>query len=165
MTRAELREAAEEEWLRERLGQDVRQLVLRLDLVEMNVTVLYRLMRAVYPEVDVTGPVTAADHVVGPLDAPGVVLTDWCRAAHGCQQLRAQASKVNHLGRRRRHRHILRFRRRERGCRLALGAPSYRRAVEQRHRPSRGARRLPVRVREAREGVDTWLAPLVRKPE
>lgn len=45
MTRAELREAAEEEWLRERLGQDVRQLVLRLDLVEMNVTFLYRLMR------------------------------------------------------------------------------------------------------------------------
>ena len=73
MTRAELREAAKEEWLRERLGQDVRQLVLRLDLVEMNVTFLYRLMRAVYPEVDVTGPVTAADHVVGPLDAPGVL--------------------------------------------------------------------------------------------
>ena len=45
MTRAELGEAAAEEWLRERLGHDVRQPVLRLDLVEMDVALLYRLVR------------------------------------------------------------------------------------------------------------------------
>ena len=75
---------------------------------------------------------------VGPFDAPGVVLADWCRAAHWCQQHRAQAAKVDHLGRRRRQPHILRLCRRERRGQLALGAPRYRRAVEQRHHLHRG---------------------------
>ena len=87
MTRTELGEAAAEEWRPPASP--------RLDLVEMNVAFLYRLMCAVYLEVDVTGPVTATNHVVGPLDAPGVVLTNRCRA--GCQQLSAQASKVNQI--------------------------------------------------------------------
>ena len=58
----------------ESLGQDVRHLSRGRDLDEPHLTILDDLVGEVLPDVDVLGTFPAADDVVTPLDARGVVL-------------------------------------------------------------------------------------------
>ena len=174
MTRAEPGEAAAAERRRERPGQDARQLVRRVALVEMEVAFLYRLTRAVYPEVDATGPVTAPVtrlvHSMHRVDRGSTArIADPSRSAWGGAWEPAAPRTGGGGGSpwppTPTPPHAPLPPSRARGRRPALGAPRCRRAAEERRRPGRGAGRLAVRVREARGGADAWLAPLARKPE
>ncbi len=79
------------EWAQlERLGEEVSQLVFRRDLVQpyVPVTVLDYLMSKVLADVNLLCPLPAAEDVIQPFDAGGVVL----------QHLRVVLLRESHVG-------------------------------------------------------------------
>jgi hypothetical protein len=77
----------------ERLGQDVRQLVGRIDAAadQLHLAILDHFAGEVLPNVDMLGALTSTDDVVPPLDARSVVLVHRSRArlgeAHGLEKV------------------------------------------------------------------------------
>ena len=110
----------------ERLGQDIRQLVDRVDANQLHLASLDHFVGEVLPNVDVLGALTSTDDVVSPLDARSVVLVHRSRArlgkAHGLEKV----AKVQDLRSLRRGGVVFCLSRRQRRGLLLLRAPRYR---------------------------------------
>ena len=61
---------------RQRLGEDVGQLVIRRDPDETHVSVLDHFISDVLADVNVLGTLTSADYVISPFDACCIVFVD-----------------------------------------------------------------------------------------
>ena len=107
----------------ERLGQDVRKLVGRVDADQLHLAILDHFVGEVLPNVDVLSALTPTDDVVSPLDARSVVLVhrSWSLLgeAHGLEKV----AKVQDLRSLRRGGVVLCFGRRQRRGLLLLRAP------------------------------------------
>ena len=69
-------DAALHQWLREGLGEDVRELIAGSHLVQDDLAILHSCMGKVLPEVDVLRTLASPDHVVCPFDTCRIVFSN-----------------------------------------------------------------------------------------